>query len=100
MDAKEAVSVAKGYAAELFADDEITGLGLEEVDYDFDEDEWKITVGFFQPWNLEDDAPVRKSFLAAEPDYISRRSYKVVRIKDHDGQVLSVRDRLLKWSEE
>ena len=100
MEATEAVAVAKRYAASLFAADEITGLGLEEIDFDYEDDQWKVTVGFFQPWNVEGKEPKRTSFLYAEPEYISRRSYKVVRINDQDGKAVSIRDRLLKWSED
>lgn len=87
MDVKEAVSKAKGHIALLFADENISNVGLEEVEHDQSFDEWKITIGFSRPW----DEP-RNAFTAlagAGP----RRAYKVVRIASKSGAVVSVKNR-------
>ena len=46
MDVKEATSMARIYVTEVFADEEISQLGLEEVMYDHKQDRWRITMGF------------------------------------------------------
>lgn len=90
MDVKEAVAAAKQYVAELFAQEGIINLGLEEVEFDDQAGEWRVTVGFSRPWDLVTGLAV----LATPPGQINpRRSYKVVRISDATGAVISVKDR-------
>ena len=94
MDAKEAVQRARRYAAEMFADEDIRNLGLEEIVFDGKHEAWNITVGFFRPW----DRP--KNFAAALAaagdgrlgDW-SRRTYKIIRIDNATGAPLSMTDR-------
>lgn len=91
MDVSEATRIAKEYIAEVFAEEEITHIGLEEVDFDEMKRTWKVTVGFYRPWetgNVFDRA------LEGLPAH-TRRSFKVVIIKDHDGHILSMKDRIL-----
>lgn len=60
-------------------------VGLEEVEYDHEHDEWRITVGFSRPWQTS-------NFLVN----VSRepiRSYKVVTISNKDSRVVSVKNR-------
>ena len=89
MDVKEAVGIAKRYVTDLFADEAITHVGLEEVLFDEGSGDWRVTIGFAPHWspiNALSDA-----LGAGRPD----RSYKVVRIRDSDGRVISLTDRLL-----
>ena len=88
MDVKEVVQMAKDYVAELFGDEDIIHVGLEEVDFD-QSDNWAVTIGFSRPWNRNIG-----SVLGGQ----TSRSYKVVRIRDEDGKVLSVKDHALKNS--
>lgn len=88
MDVKEVVNVAKDYVAELFGDESIVNVGLEEVDID-QSGYWIVTIGFSRPW----DRNIGPILAGHTP-----RSYKVVRIRDEDGKVLSVKDRTLKNS--
>lgn len=88
MDAKEAVGAAKGYVAELFADETLSQVGLEEVVFDELSGDWKITIGFAPLWNQPRPLPTVLGTRSA-------RSYKVVRLKDNDGQFVSLTDRLL-----
>ena len=46
MDVKQAVQTAKSYIVGLFDEEEITDVGLEEVEFDELSDEWRITIGF------------------------------------------------------
>ena len=82
MDVKLAVAIAKEHITELFGEEEILNLGLEEVELD-DEEFWRITIGFSRPWNKNVG-----SVLSGE----NSRSYKIVVLSKKDGHVLSVKD--------
>ena len=90
MDVKEAVGLAKQYVRELFADERIVNLGLEEVAFEDKGKAWQITIGFSRPWDAA-DAPVSIVGVIIP----TKRSYKVVKISDLDGRIVSVRDRTL-----
>lgn len=87
MQLKESVALAKRHVGELFADEKIANLGLEEVEFDDRSGEWSITVGFSRPW---DQNPLLR---AVGDRSFQRRDYKVVRISDADGRVISVKNR-------
>lgn len=89
MDVKQAVQTAKEHVVDLFDGEEIDFVGLEEVVFDDESVQWLITIGFSRPW----DRP--KTLSAALREEPLRRSYKVVRINDSDGKVVSVKDRTL-----
>jgi len=88
MQVNEAVKIAKQYILELFADEKISNLGLEEVEFDPEKQEWMVTVGFSRPW----DEP-HNVFAAMTNDVFTRRTFKALRISDVDGQILSVKRR-------
>ena len=92
MDVKEAVSTAKTYVADLFADEAIDHVGLEEVVFDEQSGDWKVTIGFARHWNRGNALMV--ALRSGSPDGYDR-TYKVVRIGDSDGRVVSLTDRLL-----
>jgi hypothetical protein len=89
MDVKEAVAAAKRYVGELFAQEGISNLGLEEVEFDEQAREWRVTVGFSRPWDSV--SPLWAS--VAQQQSNPRRSYKVVRISDSTGDAVSVKNR-------
>ena len=84
MDAKKAAKAAKDYIIDLFADERILHVGLEEVKFNEQQGIWEITIGFYRPWNRNLQIP-----------NLDERSYKIVHIKDEDGQVVSVTPRAL-----
>jgi hypothetical protein len=88
MDVKEAVSVAKQHLSSLFSEEQITNLGLEEVEFDDQNDVWYVTLGFSRPWETP-----RNIFTAIGQEVQPPRTYKVVRIADKDHRVLSVKNR-------
>lgn len=77
MDMKEATRTAREYITDLFAGEEIINLGLEEVAYDAESEQWRITF----------------SFLRAGPENPWLR--KAVSIDDASGEVVSLTDQLL-----
>ncbi len=89
MDVKEAVAAAKSYIGDIFAEENINNLGLEEVWLDEQKGEWCVTVGFARPW---DKNPT--NFAAAFQTALNpRRSYKMVRISDKTGAIVSLANR-------
>jgi hypothetical protein len=88
MDVKEAVKRAKSYVAELFAEENLTSLGLEEIEHDDASGAWNVTVGFSRPWNT-----TRNALTALTGDPAVRRVYRIVKMRDSDGEVLSVKRR-------
>lgn len=93
MDVREAISKAKEYVAEVFHDDGPRNIGLEEVRFDDTQKVWLITVGFSRPW----DSP-KLFVLGREVDL--RRTYKIVRIDDNEGSIVSVTNRTVEMAEE
>jgi hypothetical protein len=94
MQVSEAVRTAKTYIAELFADEKIIEIGLEEVR--IDDGIWEITIGFRRPWPKRIRAETDHGLEFFKPKYkFQDRWYKVVRIRDADGIVLGVDDREL-----
>jgi hypothetical protein len=87
MDVKAAVAGAKKEIAELFADEGIQQVGLEAVEFDDAEQAWIVTIGFLRPW--ETPPNTLAALVGQGPS--RRRVYKVVRIADATGQVLSMR---------
>ena len=90
MDAKQVVRLAKEHIRTLLDEEEITDLGLEEVEFDREERIWLVTLGFSRPW----DYP-RNSLSATISAPNARRSYKIVEIDDGTATVLGVRIRQL-----
>ena len=94
MDVKEAVAKAKKHVAEVFEGEDLADVGLEEVMFDDEEDVWKVTVGFNRPWDrLKGLADVMSAASAGEFPEWKRRSFKVVRIEDRTGRVMSLTNR-------
>ena len=88
MNVKEAAHIARAYITDVFADEEIVQLGLEEAVQDQDTKEWRITLGFVRPWDKQGALGLRMGLKAP-------RDYKVVTIADGDGRVISLTDRLM-----
>ena len=86
MTAQEAVRAAKGYIAEMFAEEGVSNLGLEEIELDDKDDTWRVTVGFSRPWSTQRN-PLAAALAGSE------RSYKTVRIDNVRATVLSIRNR-------
>jgi hypothetical protein len=90
MDVKEAVKIAISYTADLFADENPSNLGLEEVVHNSHDDAWDVTVGMSHPWDYR-----RSSIAVALQPSAPERTYKVIKVSDKDGTVLSVKMREL-----
>jgi len=91
MDVKEAIAAAKTYIQDIYADEHVTNLGLEEVEHLQQAGQWHVTLGFSRPWNTP---RTRAQEVLENLGALSamRRSYKVVTVTD-DGTILSMKDR-------
>ena len=89
MEVKQAVQTAKEHVVELFVDESIADVGLEEVEFSELDKVWAITIGFSRPW--DDPGGVFRA-LDGTP---RRRTFKIVRIEDGSGRVQSVKHRIL-----
>jgi hypothetical protein len=87
MDVKEAIRLAKTHLQEIFAEERIQNLGLEEVEYDENDKVWSITLGFSRPWDT-DPATIATAFR-----FNRKRDYKVVRIFDPEKKIISINNR-------
>ncbi len=89
MQIKEAVSLAKQYVRDVFAEEKIDSPGLEEIEFDDKTGIWSVTIGFSRPWD-EKAGPFGAQLAAFGP---RRRDYKVVKIVDSDKRMISVKNR-------
>jgi len=89
MDLKEAVKTAKQYIADLFGDEDIYYIGLEEVKFETNSHEWLVTVGFERRW----DRTPRSIIGALDPT--PKRTYKLVRMNGKTGEILALIDGFL-----
>lgn len=89
MEVKQAISVGREYVKDVFAEENIEDVGLEEVIFDDETDSWRITIGFSRPW---DNARTLSQRIG---QMYPRRAYKVVCVSDADGKIKSITDRLI-----
>ncbi len=92
MDVKKAIATAKSYVKDIYAEEEVTNLGLEEVEHVLQNGNWVVTLGFSRPWNTPRTRAqeVLENLGAVSP---LQRSYKVIIVAD-DGTVLSMKNRV------
>lgn len=86
----DAVRLARQYANDFYQDESIKNLGLEEVVFDDDSKEWRITLGYdSHRVKTTETAQNRFSAMSAfAPSNIEKetlREYKTFRIGAEDG---------------
>lgn len=91
MEVKEAISIAKSYIADIYRDEGVFNVGLEEIE--FRDGIWEVTVGFSRTW----DRPPANPFAIASGTQVDvramKRTYKIVEVNDSDATVHGVRNR-------
>jgi len=91
MNVRDAVKMAVEYVADIFAAERPENIGLEEVFMNEQENAWEVTVGFSRPWDY------RKAGILATMEALSpRRQYKIVKINNQTGEVISIKIREIK----
>jgi hypothetical protein len=83
MDVKEAVKIAKGYAADVFDGETIR---IEEVWFEESTSEWYVTVGL----QRTEPSSALDAMLTKRP--LTRMHYKTLRIDDATKDIKSVRN--------
>ena len=68
MDVKEAIQTARICIADVFANEGITQLNLEEAVQDRDTQEWRITFRFTRTWGKRNTRYARKVFTIDDAD--------------------------------
>lgn len=94
MNIKEAAQYAKQYVVDLFTQEDIKDIGLEEIEFDGTSDIWRVTIGFSRPWDRINEASYASSvneFLGTPRKRI--REMKIVTLDDSNGRILSVKNR-------
>ena len=92
----EAIKRAKELVAELFAEDHVSQIGLEEIEFDEASKAWDVTIGFYRP-SVPPQTPAGVSAIIAAGlgggmrDH--ERIYKIVSIRDDDGELIAIRNR-------
>lgn len=87
MDVKEAITTAKSYVKELYAEEEVTSIGLEEVKFIPKTGNWLVTLSFSRASN----SPKTRAADVLEKLGALQRILKVITISK-DGSVLSMKN--------
>lgn len=89
LDTRQAVDIAKAYLHDLFEEDGLLNLRLEEVERD--DRRWRMTFGFNRPMV---EAILAEEMLGGDAgSTLGPRAYRVVTVRDDDGEVESVKIR-------
>lgn len=86
IDVKQAVEAATAYARQLFPDEELRHLRVEEVELSSDEQVWNITLGWVEPAVRENKGSLLLSTGTGELQKLPR-VYKVFRVEAETGTV-------------
>ncbi len=91
MDVRQAIVKAKEYVSDVYSDESIMNLGLEETEYLPERDCWQITLAFSRQWNTpKSRAQEVLENLGGSAGL--KRSYKVIGVAA-DGSILFMKDR-------
>lgn len=88
MNVQDVVKLAKHYLSDVFQEESPSQIGLEEIEFDAENDEWDVTIGFNRP-------SVTSGLVASAlgPFGAQTRSYKIVRIRNDDGRMVAIKQR-------
>lgn len=87
MGVKEAVQAAERHVADVLAQAQVAGLGLEKAGIDGAHGAWRAAPGFSRPWDA-----ARSPFPAPRGDLRRQHSHKAVSIAGQPGKVPSVKN--------
>lgn len=82
---KDAVSTAKTIINELYADEVLNALALEEIELvmDGETESWAVTLGFYRPKSVTVKSGAVSSLL--QPTQVENRDYKKLFINAENG---------------
>jgi hypothetical protein len=87
---KEAVSMAKETISQLYSDDPLESLALEEIELINEDGEqlWAVTLGFYRPKSITIKGGGIGSML--RPAQVENRDYKTVFINANSGEFVKM----------
>ena len=88
---KTAVSNAMQFIRELYADEQIKDVLLEEVEFSEPADQWLITIGFMRNKIKDKSSSSIADLILPERETI--RKYKIVHIDAQSGKPISMKIR-------
>lgn len=88
IDVRQAVKTAIIYVKEVFEEEHLSNVGLEEVVYNDSDHLWEVTVGFSRPWNYPKTSALTPFDVKPQPV----RDYKIVFMKE-GGDVIKIENR-------
>jgi hypothetical protein len=92
MDVKQAIATARDYLRDIYADEQIFDIDLEEVEHRQQQAAWLITLAFSRPWKTpRTRAQEVLEHLGAGS--AQRRTSKVITVSE-DGTVLAMKNPL------
>lgn len=89
---KSAVKAAIDYVKDLYADNDLRDLMLEEVEFSESTDQWLVTVGFSLPETKEETTSL---IMPSKTSRALSRRYKVVNIDAETGKPISMKIRAI-----
>jgi hypothetical protein len=92
MTVKEAVKTAIDYTQDLFSEQAVSSLRLEEVEFDNEKKEWAITIGFLRAREFKTSSAINIAAAALFENSVER-IFKVVKINEDTQNITSVKDR-------
>lgn len=98
MEVRDAVKIAKKYVSDVFAEERISDIGLEEVEFEETGNNWIIVIGFRRPFERsvkKRDEGTLSAMFRPNSGY-ENRWYKSIIVDAMSGTVLRMFDRVLK----
>lgn len=96
MEAKKAISEAKTLLRELYSDESVSEIRLEEVEFDEANDSWLVTLGIMRP--VVKHTASRASIVSPLETPL-KRTYKIVTVPDKGISKPSIKIRELRVDE-
>lgn len=88
LDMKAAVKTAREQAAQLFAEESLPNLALEEIEFDEEKQHWLVTLGYDSPNRVKRKTTGPSLFPTVEEE--TQRKYKIFRIDANDGHLIAM----------
>jgi malate synthase len=97
IEVKEAVQAAMRYTAELFAQEGVSDIRLEEVELSEDSATWHVTLSFLRKHKASSVSPALEELLHAGTVFGPQmdRDFKVLSVRADNGVVTAVKIRQL-----
>lgn len=88
---KEAVNFAKSAITELYHDDPLKNLALEEIELTNKDGQevWEVTLGFYRPRSVTSNLNQLSAFFERQSE-VENRVYKIIEIDAETGDFLKM----------